>query len=64
MSNIQPHGEDLRKAVKWISEQRQCNSGRAINALVQDACAIFDLSPKDSDFLSRFALEECKKLKD
>ena len=58
MSNIQPQGEDLRKAVKWLSEERQSDSGKDIKIIVQEACARFDLSPKDADFLTRFASEE------
>lgn len=60
MSNIQPQGEDLRKAVQWLSEEKQCSKTRDIKSLVQDACARFDLSPKDAEFLARFASEEFK----
>lgn len=55
---IQPQGDDLRKAVKWVSEERKYNSGKEIKAIVQEACMKFDLSPKDADFLLRHMLEK------
>lgn len=60
MSTVQPQGEDLRKAVKWLSEQRESEPEKDINIIVQEACSRFDLSPKDADFLTRFAKEEIK----
>ena len=56
--SIQPNGEDLRKAVKWISEERQFNPGKQLKTLVEEACMKFDLSPKDADFLLRHLLEK------
>jgi hypothetical protein len=56
--SIQPNGEDLRKAVKWISEERQFNPGKDFNTLIEEACMKFDLSPKDADFLLRHLLEK------
>jgi hypothetical protein len=56
--SIQPNGEDLRKAVKWISEERQFNSSKELKTLVEEAGMKFDLSPKDADFLLRHLLEQ------
>jgi len=56
--SIQPQGEEIRNAVKWISEERKYNSERKAEELVQDACIKFDLSPKDAEFLTRFVREE------
>ena len=56
--SIQPDGEELRKAVKWISEERKYNPTKNINHLVEEAGLKFDLSPKDEDFLLRKLLEE------
>lgn len=56
--SIQPEGEDLRKAVKWISEQRQSDSTKNIEKLVNQASQIYNLSPKDEAFLSRFLQEK------
>jgi len=58
--SIQPQGEELRKAVTWISEERQYNPGKTISTLVEKACLKFDLSPKDADFLLRTLLDEGK----
>jgi hypothetical protein len=55
---IQPQGEDLRKAVKWVSEERKYNPEKKVKAIVQEACMKFDLSPKDADFLLRHMLEK------
>ena len=52
--SIQPKGEDLRKAVKWISEKRKHEPVKDLKQLVDDACLKFNLSPKDAEFLSRF----------
>jgi len=55
MSNVQPEGEDIRKAVKWVSEEQRHNPGRGTEeSLVEAACVKFDLSPLDAEFLSRF----------
>ena len=54
---IQPTGEDLRKAVKWVSDQRKYNPGQELKAVIQEACVKFDLSPLDADFLLRKLLE-------
>jgi len=56
--SIQPTGEDLRKAVKWVSAERKYNPGKELKAVIQEACVKFDLSPLDEDFLRRKLLEE------
>ena len=52
--SIQPEGEDLRKAVKWISEIRELEPGKNVQALIEQASIKFNLSPKDETFLFRF----------
>jgi len=52
--SIQPEGEDLRKAIKWISEMRQEEPDKSLSRLVEEAGAKFDLPPKDQEFLYRF----------
>ena len=56
--SIQPEGEELRKAVKWISEERLENPQKNITQLIEAACLKFDLSPKDGEFLYRFCKEK------
>lgn len=54
MSTVQPQGEQLRNAVRWVSEQRAHSPEINLTKLVDEACLRFDLSPKDSEFLTRF----------
>ena len=54
MHDILPEGEDLRRAIKWISGSLQENPVKSILQLVQEATFKFDLSPKDADFLIDF----------
>ncbi|GAB6144277.1 hypothetical protein [Desulfocicer niacini] len=54
MTTLQPQGEKLRKAVQWVSDERQKNTKISVPAIVDQACVRFDLSPEDSEFLSRF----------
>ena len=56
--SIQPEGEELRKAVKWISEERTEKPHLNLKRLVESACIKFNLSPKDAEFLSRFVREK------
>ena len=53
MTTIIPQGEELRRAVKWLSEERQTNPDKKIGALVDEACLKFDLSPSESEYLLR-----------
>ena len=51
MQTIKPTGENLRRAVKWISEQRQERPDEKLSKLVDEAALRFDLSPADQEFL-------------
>ncbi len=55
--SIQPEGEDLKKAVKWVSEERKFNPEKKLKQLVEEAGLKFNLSPKRQEFLSRFIAE-------
>jgi hypothetical protein len=52
--SIQPEGEHLRNAVKWISEQRNAGKGGSDGQLVAEAALKFNLSPKEENYLLRF----------
>jgi hypothetical protein len=54
MSDVLPEGEDLRRAVKWVSASVQEGIERPIPKLVEEATFKFDLSPKDAEFLISF----------
>ncbi len=58
--SIQPKGEDLRRAVKWVSEERKYDPEKEQKTLIEEACVKFDLSPLDADFLLRKLLEQEK----
>jgi len=59
--SILPEGEQLRKAVKWISDTRADNPGVSLFKLINEACLRFDLPPKDAEFLMHFFAEEGPK---
>jgi hypothetical protein len=61
MTTIMPQGEDLRKAVKWISEERQDSPQKKLAKLVEEASVRFDLSPADGEFLFKFFREQKDK---
>jgi hypothetical protein len=52
--SIQPEGEELRKATKWISDQLRYESNLSLAKAIEQACVKFDLTPKDAEFLTRF----------
>ena len=54
MSNILPEGEELHRAIKWISGNLQDDADQPLGPLVQQAIFKFNLSPKDSEFLIDF----------
>ncbi len=56
--SILPEGEQLRKAVKWISDERIEKPKANLFTLINEACLKFDLPPKDSEFLVHFFTEE------
>ena len=54
MTTVQPEGEDLRKAVKWISDERQYGDPQTLFKLIEEASLKFDLSPIDAEYLINF----------
>jgi hypothetical protein len=58
MTTVMPQGEDLRKAVKWISEERQGSPAKKLAKLIEEASVKFDLSPADGEFLFKFFGEQ------
>ncbi len=54
MRDVLPEGEDLRRAVKWVSDQLRKDPARPVPPLVRDAIFKFDLSPRDAEFLIGF----------
>jgi hypothetical protein len=56
--SILPEGEQLRRAIKWISDERTENPGASLSKLINEACLKFDLAPKDAESLMRFLTEK------
>jgi hypothetical protein len=58
MGTIQPVGEDLRKAVKWLSAEHTYNPDKKYSELIEEACLKFNLSPKEAAYLAKFVDSE------
>jgi len=54
MHDLLPEGEELRRAVKWVSGNLQESPDQPVRQLVQKAIFKFNLSPKDAEFLIEF----------
>lgn len=50
---LQPEGESLRKAVKWISEEKKAGSSKSRQQLMEAACLKFNLTPMEAEYLTR-----------
>jgi hypothetical protein len=49
---VNPPGESLRQAVKWISEERQARPDAKLVKLLDEAGLRFDLSPAEQEWLA------------
>lgn len=58
MATIQLKGEDVRQAVKWISDELKEDGGKSITILIQQASRRFNLSPRDEESLRAFYEQE------
>ena len=54
MTVVGPEGENVRKAVQWISDKRQYEGGGPLANIIEEASQRFNLSPKDEEFILRF----------
>ncbi len=57
MATVVPKGEKIRKALKWISDNRLYDEKKSISLLIQEAGLKFNLSPKEEAFLENFYKE-------
>ncbi len=51
--NIQPEGDKLRKALRWMSDTIKAQPDKKRTDVLVDAQVRFDLSPKECDFLNK-----------
>jgi len=58
--SIQPQGESLRRAVRFVSEKLQEDPDRALPPLVTEATLKFDLNPSQGEYLTRFYRDAAK----
>lgn len=61
MTNVLPQGEDLRRATRWITEERAAHPEKTVKELIDGACMQFDLSPLDAEFVERFVRDKLFK---
>ena len=54
MATIIPEGEEIQKAIKWVSMNLEEKSDQPLQRLVEKAVFKFDLSPVDTEFLIGF----------
>ncbi|MFZ7113619.1 MAG: hypothetical protein ACOWYE_18215 [Desulfatiglandales bacterium] len=54
MATIEPKGEKVRQAVKWISAERLEDENKDIFRLIAEAAVRFNLSPREEDYLRGF----------
>jgi hypothetical protein len=57
---MQPRGEALRKAVRFISVKREEDPSGPVATWVEEATVRFDLDPVQGEWLHRFAREAPK----
>lgn len=53
MTTVQPEGESLRKAVRWIAEEEKAGSTKTRRQLMDEACLKFNLNPMEAEYLDR-----------
>jgi hypothetical protein len=57
MATIQPKGEKVRQAVRYISAELQDDPAQSKQKLIQEACRRFNLSPLEEEALVSFYRE-------
>ena len=54
MATIMPEGEEIQRAIKWVSENLEEKREQSLQKLLDKAVFKFDLSPVDAEFLASF----------
>lgn len=54
MTDLLHDGDDLRRAIKWVSAHLEEQPDQPLGPLVKEAIFKFDLSPRDAEFLIDF----------
>jgi hypothetical protein len=58
MATIMPEGEKVKQALRWISQEREADSGGTLAGLISYASMKFNLSPKEEEFIHSFYSEK------
>ena len=58
MTTIQPDGEMIRKAVRWISDERLTDPSKKHQQLIEEASMQFNLSPMEVEYLDKLVTSE------
>ncbi|MBW1616195.1 MAG: hypothetical protein JRJ49_06620 [Deltaproteobacteria bacterium] len=54
--SVQPEGEHIKKAIKWLSDQREENKNKSEEAILEEASVRFNLSPNDTEYIKKFVI--------
>jgi hypothetical protein len=54
VATIMPEGEEIQKAIKWVSMNLETKPDQPLQKLIERAVFKFDLSPVDTEFLAGF----------
>ena len=57
MATIIPKGENIRRALKWISDHQLEEEKKPVSKLIQEAGLKFNLSPNEENYLENFYRE-------
>lgn len=57
MADVLPKGHKVRKAVRWICDERINDANKEIGGLIGEASSRFNLSPREEEFLRDFYAE-------
>jgi hypothetical protein len=60
MATVMPESEHVQKAIRWISANLEDDDKQPLQPLIEKAVFKFDLSPKDTEFLTNFFRERGK----
>ena len=58
MATIIPKGENIRRALKWISDNQLEDKKKPVSRLIQEAALKFNLSPNEEAYLENFYRED------
>ena len=58
MATIIPKGENIRRALKWISDNQLDDNKKPLSRLIQEAGLRFNLSPNEEAYLENFYKEK------